>query len=202
VPGCGAGIDAVRCAKLGAQVQAFDLSPDMLRLAEESAATEGEVVEFRCMPAEQLSYAHNTFDVIFVRDLLHHCDVRSCLSELARVAKPGAFVVIDELYTHGALQKLRDSTLGQRIYSIVRPLIYKGQTPYITEDERKINEDELDAIRATLTDLRCRFFNVIVNRFLPDWDPVEMVDCLLVQCVGPLARWLAGRLLLTGYITK
>jgi 2-polyprenyl-3-methyl-5-hydroxy-6-metoxy-1,4-benzoquinol methylase len=123
VPGCGAGIDAVRCAKLGAQVQAFDLSPDMLRLAEESAATEGEVVEFRCMPAEQLSYAHNTFDVIFVRDLLHHCDVRSCLSELARVAKPGAFVVIDELYTHGALQKLRDSTLGQRIYSIVRPLI-------------------------------------------------------------------------------
>jgi hypothetical protein len=92
--------------------------------------------------------------------------------------------------------------LGQQVYVIVRPLIYKGQTPYITEDERKINEDELDTIRATLTDVRCRYFNAIVNRFLPDWDPVEMVDYVLVQCMGSIARWLAGRILLTGYITK
>jgi 2-polyprenyl-3-methyl-5-hydroxy-6-metoxy-1,4-benzoquinol methylase len=202
VPGCGAGIDAIRCAKLGANVQAIDLSPDMLRLAEESAAAEGVAVEFRCMPAERLVYVDNTFDVIFVRDLLHHCDIGACLSELARVAKPGALVVIDELYTHSALQELRNSTLGLWVYAMVRPHIYHGQVPYITEDERKINEDELDTIRGALTDARCRYFNVIVNRFIPDWDPAEMVDRVLVKSIGPIGRWLAGRILLTGYVSK
>src|ERR1700734_2860911 len=137
----------------------------MLRLAEESARAEGVAVGFGCMPAEQLGYADNTFDVIFVRDLLHHCDIGACLSELGRVAKPDALVVIDELYTHSGLQKHRVSRFGRWLYAKVRPHIYHGADPYITEDERKINEVELSTIAGALDDVRIRYFNVVVNRF-------------------------------------
>jgi ubiquinone/menaquinone biosynthesis C-methylase UbiE len=202
VPGCGDGVDAIRCAKLGADVRAIDLSPDMLQLAEDSAVAEGVEVEFRGMPAERLDFADSTFDVVFVRDLLHHCDVGACLSELARVAKPGALIVIDELYTHSNLQKLRESRLGRWLYGRVRPRIYHGEEPYITPDERKINEGELDAIRTALKDVRCRYFNVVVNRFVSDFDAVEIVDRVFTKSIGPIGRWLAGRILLSGYVTK
>jgi ubiquinone/menaquinone biosynthesis C-methylase UbiE len=202
VPGCGAGIDAIRCARLGAAVHAIDLSPEMLRLAEVAAAKQGAAVEFRCMPAERLAYADSTFDLIFVRDLLHHCEIDACLSELTRVAKPGALLVIDELYTHRRLQTLRNSTFGQWLYTKVRSYIYKGKEPYITEDERKINEAELDMIYGALYQVRCRYFNVIVNRFVPDWDSAEMLDRLFVRSIGPMARLVAGRVLLTGTIRK
>jgi ubiquinone/menaquinone biosynthesis C-methylase UbiE len=202
VPGCGEGIDAIQCAKLGAVVEGVDLSPDMLRLAEESAVREGVSVHFQCMPVERLAYADNTFDLLFIRDILHHCDIEACLLELARVSKPGAMVVIDELYTHTALQRWRTSTFGRWLYTKVRPHIYNGQEPYITEDERKLNEDELELVRSALTDCRCRYFNVVVNRFLPDWDVVEMADRIVVQGMGPAARFLAGRFVLTGRIKK
>lgn len=202
VPGCGGGIDAIRCAKLGGNVHAIDLSPDMLRLAEESAAAEGVAVEFGCMPAERLVFADSTFDVVFVRDLLHHCDVGACLSELARVAKPGALIVIDELYTHRSLQRLRDSRFGQWLYVRLRPHIYRGEEPYITEDERKINEGELDTIRSALKNVRCTYFNFVVNRFIPDSDAAEKVDRVFARSIGPIGRWLAGRILLCGYVTK
>ena len=85
VVGCGSGTDAIYLAKLGARVHAFDLSPDMISLAEFQAAREAVDVEFRIMSAEQLSYSDNTFDVILVRDILHHCEVDGVLAELIRV---------------------------------------------------------------------------------------------------------------------
>ena len=47
VVGCGSGTDAIYLAKLGARVHAFDLSPDMISLAEFQAAREAVDVEFR-----------------------------------------------------------------------------------------------------------------------------------------------------------
>jgi 2-polyprenyl-3-methyl-5-hydroxy-6-metoxy-1,4-benzoquinol methylase len=54
--GCGEGFEAIRLAKLGDYVQAFDLSPDMLRVAEERAEHESVQIDFREMAAETLSY--------------------------------------------------------------------------------------------------------------------------------------------------
>lgn len=121
---------------------------------------------------------------------------------MIRVAKPHARVVIDELYTHQALQKLRESVVGQKAYAIVRPHIYHGQKPYITEDERKINESEFDKIRGALLEVECTYFNMIVNRFAPDWDPLEIIDRIAMRCRGSAGRLFAGRILLTGLASK
>lgn len=202
VPGCGDGIDAIRLAKLDANVRAFDLSPDMLRLAEEHATEEGLTIEFSIMPAERLSYANDTFDVIFIRDLLHHCELPMCMSELRRVAKPGAFILIDELYTYSAVQRLRESGVGRWLYPKVVNHIYHGEDPYITEDEQKLNDADVAVIRNALSGVRCRYFNIIVNRFIPDWDAAEMVDRVMLSALGRAGGWFAGRFIMTGFVRK
>ncbi len=202
VPGCGAGADAINCARLGASVTAIDLSPHMLEVAITSAAREGVEVNFVQRPAESLDFAGASFEVLFIRDLLHHCDIPACMDELARVARDGAFIVIDELYTHSALQSVRNGRIGRSAYGRLRPVIYADREPYITQDERKIDEHELDMVLGRIRVPRVQFFNVVVNRFCTDNDQFEKADRLFTRCIGPLGRILAGRVLVSGRIKR
>jgi hypothetical protein len=53
------------------------------------------------------------------------------------VLKPGARIVVNELYTHTGLQRIRDSKLISRfLYSRMVNFIYGTRDPYVTEDER------------------------------------------------------------------
>jgi 2-polyprenyl-3-methyl-5-hydroxy-6-metoxy-1,4-benzoquinol methylase len=86
VVGCGFGDDALRLAKLGARVRAFDLSPDCLEIAKALALREGLDVDFQQMPAESLLYSNDTFDYILARDILHHVDIPKAMREIVRVS--------------------------------------------------------------------------------------------------------------------
>jgi ubiquinone/menaquinone biosynthesis C-methylase UbiE len=196
VPGCGEGSDAIIAAKLGAVVTAFDISPEMLAVARERVLEAGVEVELLPMAAENLSCPDGMFDVIYVRDVLHHCDIVQTIRELRRVARPGALVVIDELYTHTILQRLRDSGFGRWLYPKVRPIIYRNEAAYITEDEKKLNERDLDYILEVLCDVHCQFFNAVVYRFLPAWDTAEIADRVLMHALP--GRLVAGRFVLSG----
>lgn len=201
VPGCGEGFDAIVAAKLGAVVSAFDISPDMLAVARARAFEADVEIELLPMAAENLSYPDGTFDVIYIRDVLHHCDIVESMRSFQRVARPDAFLVMDELYTHSMLQRIRNSGFGRWLYPKVRPVIYGKQAEiYITEDERKLNEWDLDCIIEALFDVRCQFFNAVVNRFLPPWDAAEMMDRVLMHALP--GRCVAGRFVLTGRVRK
>lgn len=200
VPGCGAGFDAIQCALMGGIVTAIDLSPEMLQVAEAAAFDAHTQVEFLCMPVEDLTVPASSFDVIFIRDLLHHCDIERAISELIRVAKPGALFVIDELYTHTVLQRARESAFGRLLYSIVCKWIYDGEEPYITPDERKIDEKEFELVCRALAENRCEYWNTFVNRFMPDWDWAQILDRALTRPLGALGKYVAGRVLVTGRV--
>ena len=75
VIGCGFGEDALRVAKLGADVHAFDLSPESIEIAQERARRDSLAIDFRVAPAEKLPYEDGLFDVVLAHDVLHHCDV-------------------------------------------------------------------------------------------------------------------------------
>lgn len=204
VPGCGEGLDAIRLSKLGAEVCAFDLSPDMLRVAGERAEQEGAVIDFRQMPCERLSYVDESFDLIFIHDVLHHCDLTRCLSELVRVAKPGGRVLINELYTHSVLQNIRESRFGCWLQPKLVPLIYgnANQDTYTTEDERKLNESDLFAITRNLCDARCSYFNMMVGRVVPGWEVASKLDRIALKIIGRASYLFAGRFILSGIISK
>lgn len=205
VVGCGFGDDALRLAKLGAEVSAFDLSPDSLRIAKELALREQLRVSFDEMPAEKMSYPDNTYDVVLCRDILHHVDIPATMKEIVRVAKPNAIFVVDEIYSHSITEKIRRSYLVERvIYTKMQRLIYGPGKPYITEDERKLSERDLEQIMKPLQSPQfIKYFNFLTARIVPDrFDQFSKLDRILLRILRPIAHVLAGRVLFAAHVVK
>lgn len=204
VVGCGAGEDATRMALLGANVFAFDLSEEMLEIAKQVASDAGASVDFTCLPAESLTYSDSFFDCIFCRDIFHHIDIPRAVIELRRVAKPGAFVIINEVYSHSVTEVVRRSRLVEEfLYPRMRRIVYAGR-PYITEDERKLSEKDISIIESALHgSVRKSYFNFIVTRLIPDrFTVLNRLDRVAILMTGPLARFLGGRVVIVGHFKK
>lgn len=205
IVGCGFGDDALRLAKLGARVSAFDLSPESLDIARRLATRESLDIDFRQMPAERLEYADDTFDIIVARDILHHVDIAASMREIARVGKPDAMFVANEIYSHSVTDKVRHSRLVEQIlYPRMQRLIYGASKPYITADERKLSERDIATITAFLRHPELKqYFNFITTRLVPDRsDFFAKLDRVLLGALKPFGSVLAGRILLAAHIAK
>lgn len=205
VVGCGFGEDALRLARLGAEVHAFDLSRESLEIADALARREGLEIEFAEMPAEALAYDDSVFDFVLARDILHHVDIPRSLRELVRVSRPGARYLLNEIYSHSSTERLRRSRFVEQVlYPRMRRFIYGTDRPYITQDERKLTEADLDLCRGALGRFDTEeYFNFIVNRILPDrFDAVAQLDRGLLKRLSGASRRLGGRVLITGTVAK
>ncbi len=205
VPGCGFGEDAIRVATLGADVYAADLSPDLVAIARARAERMGiALIHFDVMPAERMTYDENFFDLVYFNDILHHVDIPRTLAEVRRVLRPGGSVVANELYTHSFSQKIRESRLVSRLlYRRMVPFIYGTTTPYITDDERKIDERELAMIEGILQAPICEYFLLLGGRLVPPyWPRVGAFDHAMLNLIPALGRLLAGRVLVVGTVRK
>ncbi len=205
IVGCGFGGDALRVAKLGADVYAFDLSPDSLFIARSLADREGLQISFDEMPAEKLIYEDSFFDFVIARDILHHVDIPRAMSEIYRVSRSGALFVANEIYSHTITDKIRHSALVEKIlYPKMQRLIYGPSKPYITEDERKLTETDIKSITKLLQDIEFKqYFNFLVTRIVPDrHETLAKVDRLLLIMLKPFGHLLAGRIIFSGRIVK
>ena len=205
VVGCGYGEDAIRLSKLGADVTAFDLSAESLSLARAIANREGLNIRFDEMPAESLEYENDRFDCVLARDILHHVDIPLAASELYRVSKNGAVFVINEVYTHSSLDRIRHSRpIEKWLYPAMQSFIYGPGKPYITEDERKLNEKDLAQVLKFVDSVEMeKHFYLFVNRIVPDKiDLLAKLDRCVLACAAPFGRLLAARILLAGRIVK
>lgn len=209
VPGCGFGDDAIRLAMLGARVSTFDISPESIEIARQRAANSGcDAIDFQVMPAESMSaYADNSFDLVVFVDILHHVDIAATMAEVSRVMRSGGIVIGDELYTHSMLQRVRTSApVGRIAYPLLERFIYDGETPYITPDEHKIDEDEFAIVRTTLQDRSIAFFGVAEGRLFPSrarWSWASRIDRWFMKLIPQgLASRLGSRVVFSGTIAK
>lgn len=204
VPGCGFGEDAIRLARLGARVEAFDISPEILEIARRRCAEfcyEG--VNFSVMPCEALAFPDRTFDLVFFIDILHHVDIPKSVAEIARVLKPGGRIIGNELYTHSFLQKhIRESWLVEKfVYGAMRKFIYGDDRPYITADEHKIDETEFAQLETACSEFDAEWFNAIVGRLVPDRSlAIARADRAMMNALGARGRFLAGRVVFEGVV--
>lgn len=205
VPGCGFAEDAIRLSYLNAEICAFDISEEIIEISRKRADALGRHgIEFGVMPTEKMHYPDNHFDLVVLVDILHHVDIPATIGELRRVLKPTGLVIGDELYTHSSLQRFRESKLvAKGVYPFMRRWIYGNDVPYITEDERKINEREFQAIRESMADCDTDYFGILEGRLFPNtinW--AARIDRLAARAVGPIAPILAGRVVFSGTIRK
>ncbi len=205
VVGCGFGDDALRLAKLGAKVNAFDISPESLEIAKALAIREGLEIAFLQMPSERMLYLDNTFDYVLSRDILHHVDIPKTMREIVRVAKPGATFVVNEIYSHSFTDRIRKSTFVEKfLYPKMRRLIYGSSKPYITADERKLTELDIAEILRPLQPPKFKkYFNFLVTRIVPDrFENIAKLDRILLRVLHPIGHLLAGRVLFSAHICK
>jgi 2-polyprenyl-3-methyl-5-hydroxy-6-metoxy-1,4-benzoquinol methylase len=114
--GCGDGELAVRLARSGACVSAFDQSRDAVAETRRLAEQRGVRLEAVAAAAERLPYADETFDIVLGRGILHLLDVERARAELLRVLKPGGRAAFSEPAHAGDLEgwSVGFSEFGQR----------------------------------------------------------------------------------------
>lgn len=204
VPGCGFGEDAIRLARLGAIVDAFDISPEVLDIARRRCADFGYAgVTFSAMPCEALSFPDDSFDVVFFIDILHHVDIPESVAEIVRVLKPGGRIIGNELYTHSFLQKnIRESWLVDKaLYGAMKKFIYGDDRPYITADEHKIDEREFAHLENACASFEAAWFNAFVGRLVPDRSAAaSRLDRGMMKLLGRGGRFAAGRVVFEGVV--
>lgn len=205
VPGCGFGNDAIRLAEMGARVWASDLSPEMLDVARQRARLHGATgIDFDVMPMERLSYADSSFDTVVVNGVLHHVDVPLALAEIRRVLRPGGHLIVNEPYTWSPIQKVRLTKFGWSVQRQIAKIIYNGEKPYITEDEAKLDENQVRMVQAMLQPgFRRHWLEVISGRIVPlHWARVSEFDRRFLRAIGGAADLFAGHVVLGGAIRK
>ena len=205
VVGCGLGSDALDLAKCGADVKAFDLSPESLFIARKLSAKEGLDIEYQEMSAEKLNYENNYFDIVVARDILHHVDIPESINEIIRVSKPGAIFCFNEVYTHSILDRIRHSNFVENwLYPKMVNFVYNGEKPYITEDERKLTEKDIEALIAIMIRPEIKkYFSFIITRIIPDkYLALRKLDRALLIILSPISYILGGRVLVAGKLKK
>ena len=119
--GCGNGVLACEAAMLGAEVDAIDISPAMLALAQIQARD--RKVAIRTQPAGLLSFAYQPdfYDLVVSEFTLHHLPdfwKAVALSRIRGALKPGAcFFLRDIVFVSGAVR----SVLGGSCVRSLRP---------------------------------------------------------------------------------
>jgi 2-polyprenyl-3-methyl-5-hydroxy-6-metoxy-1,4-benzoquinol methylase len=98
--GCGIGANSVRLARRGYLVSAADYSEPILERARTNVRQKG--LDDRIMLGREdilaLSYPDDYFDLVLCFGVLMHIpDIERAVSELIRVARPGGFVVLEEI---------------------------------------------------------------------------------------------------------
>lgn len=98
-------------------VTGIDLSPDMLKLAEQRAARlPGRRIDLQLMNAEQMRFADASFDCVTVPYTLSVTpDTPGLVREIRRVCKPGGTIVVVNHFTRGRIWPVVDD--------LARPLL-------------------------------------------------------------------------------
>ncbi|NUM34659.1 MAG: methyltransferase domain-containing protein [Candidatus Brocadiae bacterium] len=205
IVGCGFGKDALRIARLGAEVYAFDISLESLNLAKESAKQQSLKIDFQMMTAEKLLYDSDFFDYILCNDILHHIDISVSMKEIKRVAKKDAIFMANEIYSHSITNAIRHSSIVEKkLYPMMQAFVYQSKKPYITKDEKKMSEKDILQVSEQLKKILLKkYYNFLVTRIFPDkFHFLNMLDKVLLTMLYPFQSYLAGRIFLVGTIEK
>ena len=88
--GCGLGTDGAQFAKAGADYTGVDLTDAAVELARHTFRIIRAAGNFQTADAENLSFADDSFDLVYSHGVLHHTpDTAKAIREIHRVLRPG-----------------------------------------------------------------------------------------------------------------
>ena len=106
--GCGTGSFSRRLAQHSRQVQAVDLSPEMIRIAE-SRSDQFPNIEFRVVNINPRSFPYEDLDCIAAIATLHHLPLAEMLARMKDALRPGGVLLVLDLFEpEGLSDTIRD----------------------------------------------------------------------------------------------
>jgi ubiquinone/menaquinone biosynthesis C-methylase UbiE len=133
---CGPGLLTLALAEAGAETVGVDATEALLALARAEAARRGLAVDFRAGDATRLALPDAHFDVVTCRAAFHHFpEPARVLAEMARVAKPGATLVVADLLgsedlaeaeLHDRIERLCDPTHARALSESAFEVLFRG----------------------------------------------------------------------------
>ncbi len=107
--GCGNGVHYPWLVKFGGEVVGVDLSEKSLEVAKKIAEKGGisDKAKFLIADCERLEFSDSSFDIIFDGGTFSSLDLNKAYPELARVLKPGGFLIGIETFGHNPFTNLK-----------------------------------------------------------------------------------------------
>lgn len=204
--GSGRGEVVFQCAMAGAEAIGLDYSVSSLDIAREALGSYPEDVQKRCafiaMDSRKLAYAEQTFDRIFMLDLVEHLypeGLMETLTEAHRVLKPGGLLIVhtepNRNYARLAVGAFESPTLGRLIRPLTRMLTGSAVPFSEFREAMHVNEQSPDSLAAALQQagFRARVWSSGLYGFeeLREWRSVLKRVALSgwpVTSIGPLAK--------------
>jgi ubiquinone/menaquinone biosynthesis C-methylase UbiE len=193
--GCGPGYFSILFARMGYLVDGFDISENSVTFARKLAQKHGydEMTNFVVGVAEDLSYGDESFDTVCGIDILHHVDITRSVQECHRVLKPGGVAFFKEFLDAPMFDRVRDTRL-------VRGIAPKSPSleNYSTEDERKLNREDIEAITTVFPVSEITYFRLFSRVYRLGqigflFRPIERLFTKDAR-VDKLDRWIIDRL--------
>ena len=189
--GCGCGTTSVRFAKIGYEVDAFDISNKSLDIANTLSIRYGfeKQIHLTRQVAEKLDYPSNYFDIIVGFDILHHVDINGAISECERVLKKGGVAIFKEPVESYVLDNIRNTKFINFIFP--SDINY---TPgrHITQDERKLSRKDIEIfkkyyyVREEKFTLLSRLDILFRELYGKRSSPLEIIDYLIFKLMPSL----------------
>lgn len=142
--GCGSGGGSSEWIELGAELTGIDISPEGIKVAQETIASMGYKAEFYVMNAEDLKFEDNRFDIIIGSAIVHHLILDTAYKELARVLQKDGHMVLSEPLGHNPFINL-----------------YRNLTPSMrTVDEHPLLMKDLDLLKKYFHQVEIEYFSL------------------------------------------
>jgi ubiquinone/menaquinone biosynthesis C-methylase UbiE len=193
--GSGPGENALRFARVGYQVEGFDISDANVAVSNRlfDKYQMSDKANFQVAGAEELPYADNTFETIVGIDILHHVDIPRAVRECKRVLKSGGVAIFREPIEVPLLDWIRNTKLV-RLFAPKE----KSFELHITEDERKLNQEDVRILKEIFPQMEIKRYLLLArfDKFIRDGeDPrpstLEKIDHFLMKYI-PGMKYFGG----------
>ena len=144
--GCGMGTHAAMLARAGARLTTIDLTERAIEVTNRRLEVFGLKADIQRADAEKLPFPDQSFDTVWSWGVIHHSSrFESCLSEIARVLRPGGHLMLMVYYRpsivyyiNGAL--IRGILMGKLLHKSLQQIYVEASDGFYA---RVFNKHEL-----------------------------------------------------------
>jgi len=185
--GCGMGTHAGLLARSGARLTAVDLTERAVQATTRRLETFGLKARIQRADAEKLPFQDASFDLVWTWGVIHHSSrMESCLSEIARVLRPGGRLMLMVYYRPCLVYYLhcgliRGLLLGQLFKKSLHQIYVDASDGFYARvfnraELRDVLSSSFVDIKLTVVGLKAELFPIPRTRFkeslealTPDW---------------------------------